>query len=115
GADWVLVLDADEFVVVADDGPLIPADADPERPLALPWRTYVPDAGDDATEINPVRRLRRRLVKEPTQWRKLMVPRLLALRADGWLTAGAHQFLLGDRPCRPALAKHAHLAHFPVR
>src|SRR5207244_3580004 len=64
---------------------------------------------------NPVRRLRRRLVKEPTQWRKLMVPRLLALRADGWLTAGAHQFLLGDRPCRPALAKHAHLAHFPVR
>src|SRR5262249_40485645 len=42
GADWVLPLDADEFVCVPGGGLLIPPETPLDRPLQLAWRTYVP-------------------------------------------------------------------------
>ncbi len=38
-ADWVLPLDADEFLAVPQGARLIPAEADAGRPISLPWRT----------------------------------------------------------------------------
>ena len=113
GADWVVMLDADEFLASA--GVLPPQGADPTRPLALPWRTYVPDDGDDAAELNPARRLGWRLVEEPHPHAKLIVPRTLALDADARLENGSHRIFLGAAACEAIALPTAHLAHFPIR
>src|SRR5207248_1347715 len=42
GADWVLPLDADEFLVVPEGASLVPSRPGGDRPVALPWRSYVP-------------------------------------------------------------------------
>ena len=46
-ADWVVPIDADEFLVVPHGEPLIPRSASSDAVLSLPWRTYVPDERDD--------------------------------------------------------------------
>ncbi len=114
-AGWVLFLDADEFIVVADGHELVAPDADMGRPLMLPWRTYVLHPGDDGTEPNPVRRLRHRLTSEANQWFKVLVPGPLAAHPDARVSSGCHGFLIG-KECQPSVeASHAYLAHFPVR
>ena len=55
-ADWVLLLDADEFLIVGK-ACLVPKNAAADRPLLLPWRTYVPHESD-ASEPNPLVRMR---------------------------------------------------------
>ena len=55
-ADWVLPLDADEFVSIRENGLLVPDAADADKPLELPWHSYLPDSGDDSTELLQFRR-----------------------------------------------------------
>jgi hypothetical protein len=114
GADWVLPVDADEFLLVPEGASLIPESASSEATIALPWRTYVPDPSDDPAKLNPVLRLRHRLVQEGWPWVKVLVPRKLAACPDAVLTQGNHLLTIGGRPC-PAVAGKACLAHFPIR
>jgi glycosyltransferase involved in cell wall biosynthesis len=115
GADWVLPLDADEFLVVPRRGSLVPSGARADRPVALPWQTYVPCREDDGAEANPVVRIRHRLREELGAWVKVLVPGELARRADATFSQGSHDLLLDGKPCPQVAGDGACLAHFPLR
>ncbi|MGH9386515.1 MAG: glycosyltransferase family 2 protein [Vicinamibacterales bacterium] len=114
-ADWVVPLDADEFLVLPNAEPLIPQDTAPDAVLSLPWRTYVPDQRDDPALLNPVLRLRHRLVKEGHPWVKAVVPRAVAALPDAVLSQGNHTLKVGDRVSAMSASGGACLAHFPIR
>jgi hypothetical protein len=114
-ADWVLPLDADEFVVVPAGTSLVPVHPPQDRPIALPWRTYVPSSDDDTSEANPVLRIRNRLKQEACRWVKVLVPGRFAGRPDASLSQGNHDLLVGGAPLPLAESDGAFLAHFPVR
>jgi hypothetical protein len=112
-ADWVLALDADEFIDTLDGGPLITTETSSACVLTLPWRTYVPTAADDMGQTNPVERMQRRVVGKP-ELVKVLVPRQLAARPGAGLASGNHQLLIDGEPC-PTAQSQAYLAHFPIR
>jgi glycosyltransferase involved in cell wall biosynthesis len=114
-ADWVLPLDADELVSIRENGSLVPDAADADKPLELPWRSYLPDSGDDPTELNPVVRIRRRIAEETNPLVKVFVPAHLGRRADAVLLQGNHELSVDGRPCNSVRHHGACLAHFPVR
>ena len=115
--DFILVLDADEFVI-ADDRPafesalrVIPEGAH----ASIPWMTYVPTVDDDVTESRVLVRMRHRLATEQRQYFKTIVSRSFANHPQWWITAGAHAIGTSDvKPNTVDLAEIA-LAHFPVR
>jgi predicted SAM-dependent methyltransferase len=113
-AEWVLPLDADEFVVVPPGASLVPDGADPDRPVALRWRTYVPDPSDDTSQPNPVLRMRHRLVREGWCHHKVLAPGRLAARDGATLRQGSHDLLVGGGPAE-AVGGATLLAHFPLR
>jgi hypothetical protein len=118
GADWVLPLDADEFFVAAPGGGVFANGADDvpaEALLHVFWRTYVPRAGDDLSEINPVRRIRHRLVKEGHPWVKVVIPGTLARLPAATLAQGSHALVVDGSSCLSRQCERAYLAHFPVR
>jgi glycosyltransferase involved in cell wall biosynthesis len=115
GADWVLPVDADEFVTGPELKSLLATDAAPDRPFALQWKTYVPDPTDDPAEPNPVRRIRHRLTREARPCVKVVVPAALARRTDVILDQGSHQVIGPDGPVTPVFGSAGHLAHFPGR
>lgn len=112
-ADWVVPLDADEFLCGPDLKGLL-ADAG-DRPFSLYWRTYVPDTGDAQEETNPVRRIRQRLKKEFRPCRKIVVPAALGRRPGVVLDQGSHNLLVGGVAVPPILDSDGLLAHFPGR
>jgi glycosyltransferase involved in cell wall biosynthesis len=114
-ADWVLPLDADEFLVPPSHGDLGELMARYTEPLLVTWRTYVPDPADDPDEINPALRIRHRLEQEARVWQKVLVPQHLALQADATLTQGSHKLLLNGRSRRAVELPATFLAHIPIR
>jgi hypothetical protein len=114
-ADWVLLLDADEFLVVAQGASLLPKGAATDRPLLLPWRTYVPDESDDASEENPLVRMRRWRVADQWEPIKVMVPRALAALPNASLVQGNHGIDVDARRCDPRPHGGVWVAHFPLR
>ncbi|MBY0526022.1 MAG: glycosyltransferase family 2 protein [Gemmataceae bacterium] len=114
-ADWTLPLDADEFLVLSPEAERILAEADPERPLCLPWHSYVPSASDEPGQANPVVRIRHRLAEEPRRTIKVVVPAALALRPEVALGTGSHDLTINNKPIEPANVELGHLAHFPLR
>ena len=63
--DYILPLDADEFIATASRDVLEAelAAAPAEGALSIAWLTYVPTGDDDAADPNPVTRIRHRLVR----------------------------------------------------
>lgn len=112
-ADWVLPLDADEFVSLPEDGQLIPPDAEGSRPLELSWRAYVPHATDGA-ELNPVVRMRHRCQTQPA-YGKVLVPGRLAAEPTAVLPQGSHQVRLDGATVPAQPHPCAEVAHFPFR
>lgn len=117
--DWVLPIDADEMVVSRDGASLRAAiEAVPgDRVPVLPWRTYVPSAGDDASERNPVARLCHRRRIEVPQWTKVIVPARLHAGHSVVIGAGNHALFVGrgNEAAPSAEVSGVALAHFPVR
>lgn len=113
GADWVLPLDTDEFLIADADIREI-LSGQPAMPTLVPWRTYVPDPADDESEPNPVVRIRHRLSEEAHPWRKVLVPGSLASTAT--IEAGNHDLIeeSGEKGPR-SISERIALAHFPVR
>lgn len=113
-ADWVLPLDADEFLVGEDARSTIeslPSDV----VHLLPWKTYVPTPGDDATQNDPLLRITHRRVKEPAQYYKVLIPRQFL--KGSLVHVGSHKVIDAatglERPSSPQA--ELWLAHFPVR
>lgn len=112
-ADWVVPLDADEFLVGPDLKSIVRSIDD--RPFGLQWQTYVPDPADRPEELNPVRRIRHRLKQEERLWIKVMVPAVLGRQPGTAFDHGSHQFIRESLPVPPVLGGSSLLAHFPGR
>ena len=116
GADWIIPLDADEYIATKDVGAFRSALATATQPLKIKWQTYVPDPSDNMNEINPVVRIRHRLVKEAKPWKKILVPRnALINRGNTVLSQGNHELLVDGKKCESLILDSAQLAHFPIR
>src|SRR5262249_55488498 len=89
-ADWVLPLDADEFVTIPAGGSLIAPDAREDATIALPWRSYVLCDKDDAGQPNPVLRMRHRLRHENWPWIKVVIPARLVAGTQALIMQGSH-------------------------
>jgi len=122
GADFVFPLDGDEFLRAGSRAALerallkVPAGACGK----VRWQTYVASDLDDATEANPVRRMRHRVAEEPNADVKVVLTRLLLAAARWQLVPGSHMLTSGlaDGSAQAAdmvFVEDLHLAHFPLR
>ncbi len=116
-ADWIVPLDADEFLTGPDRATLEAdlATSQPGHARSLPLRNYLYTDADQPEEINPVRRLRH-CQPGPATTRKVMVS--AALVRDETVTArmGSHVLVRGDQPLPDQpLRDDFLLAHFPLR
>jgi hypothetical protein len=123
GADWIFLLDADEFI----DGPaptLPPPPSDSPGVLKIAWQTYTAMPGDDAQENNPVLRIRHRLAREAQAGGtledrkyllKCLVHRSVALDPRSVVIQGNHEVLIDGREVPHTLWDSCTLAHFSLR
>jgi glycosyltransferase involved in cell wall biosynthesis len=114
GADWVLLLDDDEFV----DADALRArleSSPPDEPLGHQWRTYVLTATDEPSELNVCRRIRRHRTVEPLVSWKAVAPGPLLLDPSVRVAQGNHFLFRGHAPVRSRPLDGIRLAHYPVR
>jgi hypothetical protein len=115
--DYLLVLDADEFIKVPSRASLeaalarLPAGAH----ALVPWVTYVPAADDDAGEPRVLARLRHRRVSESHPYSKLFVSRSFASRPHQAISFGNHFIEDAEGRSQTVALSGVQLAHFPVR
>lgn len=121
-ADWVVALDADEFLTSREPGGVRAAlarEAPAGRYLRVPWRSYVPTPTDEAGEPDVLRRIEHRCASEPKQWFKVLAPKELAGARRSLLGPGSHDLYRGRAkrsrryPCETSASLA--LAHFPLR
>ena len=113
-ADWILVFDADEFLVGAHDRSFLAA-AEPTSCLELRSRSYYSQAQDRADVLNPVERMaHRHAVEDPTD-PKVLVPGALVRNGSTFLTQGKHQLFLGPHLAPVVVREDLALAHFSIR
>lgn len=116
--DFVLPLDVDEFVRVADRETLERelADLEPGSGLWVPWRNYVPCADDPADERDPARRIRHRREREARPVDKVFFAAATFMQTGVYLSDGQHHLGRADGAIvRHVRARAVTLAHFPVR
>ena len=124
GADFVIPLDADEFLKTPSREALRRAlAAIPARMHGLlHWLTYVPDYARPAADIVALLRGARRRAAERQVFHKAVVTRHLTTTPDARLGDGNHYVaaVLGGRledapPHARVRAEHAAIAHVPIR
>lgn len=117
GADWVLMLDCDEFVdarrAVGGLSALLAALPPDEGALGLPVRAYHPTPGDDTADLLVPRRIRW-CEPAPRPEPKIVVRGALA-RQNISIAAGSHAILRDGEPVTIPLAGDVALAHFSSR
>jgi hypothetical protein len=115
GANWVLPLDADEFIIVPPGESVIATDARLDTPIAIPWRSYVPCDMDDGGQSNPVLRMRHRLRSENWPWIKVVIPAKLVAGTDIVIEQGSHGIMRDGQQIKPVHDGRVFLGHFPIR
>lgn len=115
-ANWVLPLDADEFLVARDRAALEStfANGPTDQPASLLLRNYSPTTTDDAAEVNPVLRIRHRQHGAGSTC-KVFVPRVLGLREDVAAGKGNHALYQQSQHVPARALTDASLAHFALR
>lgn len=116
GADWVLPLDADEFVQAAS--PAAFRDVLASRPATaphprLPLVNFGPHPADDRTEPNPVVRLRHKVRRVDTG--KVAIPRRLIETPGVAVGTGNHDVAVNGTVLPFEEVSAVWLAHFPIR
>lgn len=113
--DWILPLDADEFLTGDGDLPAAFASLPTDVITLLPWRTYVPTAGDHPDESNVLRRITHRRADEVRPFSKALIPSSLFRHAH--LQTGNHTVIdrSTEQPFPTVPSDSLSLAHFPVR
>jgi hypothetical protein len=121
GADWILPLDADEFLTSGGNGCIrevlehLPQD----KIVKVPWRTYIPLPSDNFQEPNTLVRIQHHRRTERQKLRKILIPRALAKQSKGMIAAGNHGFVkkvFGRQKQFPYVDTDTLVhAHFPVR
>lgn len=116
--DFVLPLDADEFLKTKDQSDIRGAIGALPHDIAslVPWQTYIPLPNDAAEEAHVLRRMQSRKMQERPQWYKVIIPRV-DLSKNVHLLMGSHALIDGDtgKIARHAVTDGLALAHFPVR
>jgi len=115
GADWVLPLDADEFLTGPGRPALEAALAafSPAAPAEVPLLNYYPTRDDDAAQVNPVLRLTH---CKAGNTQKVMVPAALARDPAAVAGKGSHVVYRADQPIAgQRLPAEFQLAHFSLR
>jgi len=115
--DYIVLLDADEFIKVPSRRYLERALAalPPNAHGLMPWLSYVPTAQDDAAEPLVLRRIRYRRRVEARRDFKVIVARSFAERPVATVTQGRHLIEDPDGGARCVELPAVPLAHFPVR
>ncbi len=116
--DYVLPLDADEFIVAESRATLEAELASvPEGGvLSLAWLSFVPSGRDDPGDPDPVRRIRHRLRAPHPSVRKVFFHADMLRREDVYLADGNHHLL--SRTGHGIVeheASRVFLAHYPIR
>ena len=116
--DFVIPLDADEFLTVNEPKNIRAALEDLPRDIAslIRWHTYIPMPDDDLSEPHVPRRIRHRRACELPQWHKVIIPGSL-LQKNVKLRVGSHALVdaKSDQNSEHRNADSLFLAHFPVR
>jgi hypothetical protein len=117
GAEWILPLDADEFLSGPGRKELEQALAGLAAgvPASVPLLNHCPTDADDAAQFNPALRLRH-CERQPAPTRKILVPRALAVDPSVIAAKGSHALQRGNESLPDAaLPECFRLAHFPER
>lgn len=116
GDDFILPLDADEFLASTDGDVLATLAALPRDTAALlPWRTYVPLPSDPADELHVLHRIVHRRTREHPLYSKVLLPQILAIDEHVSLSYGSHELFHRRERCSLQLSSTLFLAHMPVR
>lgn len=116
GADWVLPLDADEFVQAAS--PVAFREFLSNRPATalhprFPLVNFGPHPTDDRAEPNPLLRLRHKVRRLDTG--KVAIPRRLIETPDFAVGTGNHDVSVAGKVLPFEEVSSCWLAHFPIR
>jgi hypothetical protein len=115
GADWIVPLDADEFLETSDGINLAALLGDRERRIfTIPWNNFVwsPEQ-DEHREPNPVLRMRLRMPASPSL-HKVLIPTRWPLEQLE-LSQGSHAVLHDGQSLPAEILDGVRLCHFPVR
>lgn len=119
-ADWVVCLDADEFIQGDMVGGLAQMSSSSEPVCCkMPLRNYVSHPSDRKEIVNPVERLRYYDHNESAGGNyvtlKVVVPRELAMKEGGFLEQGNHRFLSNGFEASFQMLPGVWLGHFSLR
>jgi hypothetical protein len=114
-AEYILPLDADEFVLTVDRSELEARFQSLRNNVGmLQWFDYIVMHGDDKAEPDPLRRICHRIEPAPKRY-KVCVPRQIALRPSVQLCWGQHDVEEGGERIEGMLLERPLLAHVPIR
>jgi len=116
-ADWIIPLDLDECLHAPNlESPIQELTKyKGNKPVRIPWRTYVPTSRDNQEEKNPFKRITHRVYKEQKQYYKIAVPKKF-LSNGYYITLGNHDIKSQKKGRIDRLiAKDTWIAHFPIR
>lgn len=123
GADWVFLLDGDEFLKPSNAKELIPHHFS-HAVFKVSWHTYCVHAEDDTSDLNPVTRIQHRLQKEAkedgtlferTPYLKSIINKEVALHPELQILQGNHRVLIGGVEVDHCFSDTFYLAHYSLR
>jgi hypothetical protein len=121
GADWIVPLDADEFIAAPKQGSVrtILEQLPHDKITKVSYWSYVPMPSDNPQEPNVLKRIQHHRTSENKQHEKIIIPRFMAMKKHGFIAAGNHGFVkrrFGKQKEFPSLhTDQLVLAHYPVR
>lgn len=117
--DFILPLDVDEFLTTYSDKNIrliLDNELDDKTLYYMSWVTYVPTEGDIDEEINPLKRITHRRVKQHNYDEKILIPTQIAKRYKIKIKQGNHEVEgLESTSIRKKKLNNVNLAHFPIR
>lgn len=108
-SEWVLPLDADEFLPIhsKDELQLILKTTPQETVSRLPWRTYIPNEHTGG--------LTTRKANEDAQYYKILIPTALLIQKTLRMKPGCHAIYINEELAPTHIHNSLWLAHLPVR
>lgn len=113
-ADWIVPLDADEFVEPPEGTTLSEMLRPESELLTMGWNNFVWKPDETPPERNPVVRMRLRMPRSPSQLDKVLIPAALAT-SDVILTQGNHALSVGGQLLPSRQLDALSLCHYPIR
>jgi hypothetical protein len=117
-SEFIIFLDADEFIISNDFTASLDKLPTDKNSLVV-WHNYLPQSGDDKSEINVLKRIQHRLSPVDINQHKSLIPRPVYSKPNSFVLLGGHEIYYKNEeeitvaPCQ--VTASVHLAHFPMR